>query len=82
MPKGRVIEDPELREYAERIGKKEYNRVYKNLWSYATYNKNTRYSLEKYENSPETLEKIKEKYKNGVPLKEIEQMVMGANKCS
>ena len=71
----RIIKDEELREYQERIGVEQYRDLY-----LCEANKvrrlmksNTRYSGKHYVNSPEKLNAIKQKYKNGVTQEIIEE---------
>ncbi len=58
------INDPELEEYKKIIGKEEFKKQYKKLYQEGKRIK--RFSGKNYENSPEKLNQIKEKYKNGV----------------
>jgi hypothetical protein len=62
----RIIKDKELREYFELIGKSEYKRQYSALYNQAKYHPNSRNSGRRYQNSPQKIKDIKEKYKNGV----------------
>lgn len=62
----KVIKDPELREYQERQGSEQYRLEYAALYLSARHTKNKRYSGKVYQNTPEKLQAIKEKYKNGV----------------
>ena len=57
--------DKELKEYCDRIGRKEYRKEYCRLYSEAKQHKE-RYSKLEYKNSKEKINQIKEKYKNGV----------------
>lgn len=57
--------DKELKEYMNKIGRKEYIKEYHRLYSEAKQHKE-RYSKLEYENSKERINQIKEKYKNGV----------------
>ena len=75
MPKR--ISDPELAEYHDRIGAEEYKKQYTSLYEKTKYNRkyNRRYSGRKYVNSDSKIQALKEKYKNGVPEKEINKML-------
>lgn len=66
----RKIEDDELREYQQEIGQKEYKKFQMNYCNTSARirNYNLRASGKHYENSEEKLERIKEKYKNGVTM--------------
>lgn len=57
-----------LEEYKEFIGKEEYLKQYHKIYSNTAYSSKVdkRYSELKYTNSKQHLNKIKEKYKNGV----------------
>lgn len=66
------MKDKELEEYKQKIGEKEYQRQYWNLYQVAYYRPTTRFSHKQYENSEQRLNEIKEKYKNGVPVEVIE----------
>lgn len=72
MPK--VIKDQELAEYQKSIGAKKYREEYIKLYQRGRKCL-TRFSGEKYENSPEKLKQIKEKYKNGVSKNIINNML-------
>lgn len=73
MSKGAWEKDPELLAYRDTIGANEYNRQYKRL--YVNTNKSDkRYSGRKYENTEEKLLQLREKYRNGVTLKDIKEM--------
>lgn len=65
--------DDELKTYRKLIGSKEYQRQYYQLYSESRRNK--RYSENEYENSPEKLNRIKTKYKNGVSKQMINEML-------
>ena len=74
---GRKIKDEELRDYQERIGDEQYRALYlyeMNKVRRLTKN-NVRYSGKDYVNSEEKLNDIKEKYKNGVTIEDITEMV-------
>lgn len=51
----------------------QYHRVYSRTWQ--RVKNNTRVSNKKYENSPDRLEEIKNKYKNGVTVEHIKAML-------
>lgn len=53
--------------------RKEYHRVY--TWTQQRYRNNIRASGKKYINSPEKIQEIKNKYKNGVTVETIKQML-------
>lgn len=53
--------------------RKIYNKVY--CWTRQRYRNNIRASGKKYINPPEKIQAIKEKYKNGVTVKHINQMI-------
>ena len=46
-------------------------------WKRKNYAVSLRYSGRRYKNTPDTLEAIREKYKNGIPSGTIERMVSG-----
>lgn len=71
------IEDEELREYQLKIGQKEYRKFQMNYCNKSARirNYNLRASGKHYENSEEKLEQIKEKYKNGVTMDNLEEFV-------
>ena len=71
----RRIKDEELREYQEKIGRDKYRKQYHLLYQRTKEAGNKRYSGEHYENTPEKLNRIKEKYKNGVSQEMINQML-------
>lgn len=66
------IKDRELREYQKRIGAEEYRRQYQSLYLQTKYKK--RYSNKVYENSPEKIKAMKEKYKNGITNDILEEI--------
>lgn len=68
--------DKELKAYRKLIGVKEYEMQYHRLYSEAKQHKE-RYSGLEYTNSPERLQKIKEKYKDGVSLEILNSMFSG-----
>lgn len=75
--RGRKISDAELREWQLEIGQKEYRRIltYVCNRSARIRDNDLRASGKHYENTPEKLEAIKEKYRNGVTddiMKEFE----------
>ena len=75
--RGKKISDEELMEYQMEIGQKEYRRIlsYTCNRSACIRDNDLRASREHYENTPEKLEAIKEKYRNGVTddiMKEFE----------
>lgn len=71
------IEDNELREYQHEIGQKEYKKLQMNYCNKSTRirNYNLRASRQRYENSEERLEQIKEKYKNGITMDILKEFV-------
>ena len=66
--------DEELEEYKNLIGKDNYKQEYNRLYIFAKQTK-TRYSKMKYENDENKLKEIKEKYKNGVNINDINEML-------
>lgn len=66
--------DDELKSYRKLIGDKEYNKQYIVLYHQSKYQEG-RFSGKKYENSPEKIKRLKEKYKNGVSKEIINKMV-------
>lgn len=68
------IVDRELRAYAKRIGRKEYERQYSQLYQEAKQHK-ARYSGLSYSNSSDRLKAIREKYKNGISKDTINNML-------
>ena len=75
--RGPKISDKELREYQLEIGQKEYKRIQSYVFqrSARIRDNDLRASGKHYENTPEKLEAIKEKYRNGVTadiMKEFE----------
>lgn len=66
--------DRELTEYRELIGKEGYRKQYTFLYNEAM-TKKSRFSKKDYENTPEKLKQIKEKYKNGVSKETINEML-------
>lgn len=75
--RGRKISDEELRAYQLEIGQKEYKRILTYVCNRSTRirDNDLRASGKHYENTPEKLEAIKEKYRNGVTsdiMKEFE----------
>ena len=71
---GKHEKDPELLAYKNRIGSEEYNRQYHQLYDEAKQKK-SRYSGQVYDNSPDKLKALREKYKNGVSDKTIREML-------
>ena len=71
----RKINDSELDQYAEKIGRENYRNEYNMLYQRTMQAGNRRFSGKKYENSPEKLKQLKEKYKNGISLKTINEML-------
>ena len=71
----RKINDSELDQYAEKIGRENYRNEYHMLYQRTMQAKKKRFSGKKYENSPEKLKQLKEKYKNGISLKIINEML-------
>lgn len=72
MSKGKKLDD-ELESYKQKIGRENFKNLY--IRVYAKTHSNKRFSGRKYENSPEKLAAIKEKYKNGVSKSIIEEML-------
>ena len=66
------VSDYELRRYQKQIGAEEYRRQYQSLYLQTKYKK--RYSGKVYENSPEKIKAIKEKYKNGITNDILEEI--------
>ena len=62
----KVIKDTELREYQDNIGAEAYRQQYQALYLSAKNHQNKRASGRKYQNTPEKLQRIKDKYKSGV----------------
>ena len=69
------VSDYELRRYQKQIGAEEYRKQYQSLYLQAKYTKEKRYSGRVYENSPEKLQAIKEKYKNGITNEILEEII-------
>ena len=71
------IKDEELREYQHEIGRKEYKKLQTNYCAKSARirNYNLRASGKHYENSEEKLERIKEKYKNGVTMDILNEFI-------
>lgn len=67
--------DPDFEILVQEMGKKNFRRLYNTLYTGSRYHAKTnkRASGKTYENSPEKLQAIKEKYKNGIPEGEIEK---------
>ncbi len=72
--RGKPIEDLELAAYAEEIGHKEYRRQYHALYCQVR-SKTKTYSGKPGNKTKEQLEAIKNKYKNGVTMDQIKEMV-------
>jgi hypothetical protein len=75
--RGKKISDEELMEFQLEIGQKEYKRIQSSVCyrSKRILDNDLRASGKHYENTPEKLEAIKEKYRNGVTddiMKEFE----------
>lgn len=68
------MDDKELRDYRELIGKVEFRRQYQRLYQEAIQCPK-RYSEKEYTNSPEKLKAIREKYKKGVTDKTVKDML-------
>lgn len=71
----RKINDSELDQYAEKIGRENYRDEYRMLYRRTMQRGNRRFSGKHYENSPEKIKQPKEKYKNGISLKTINEML-------
>lgn len=69
-----LMDDKELRDYRELVGKVEFKRQYQCLYQEARQCPK-RYSGEEYKNSPEKLKAIREKYKKGVTDKTVKNML-------
>lgn len=71
------IKDEELREYQRQIGPKEYKKLQMNYCNKSSRirNYNLRASRQRYDNSKEKLERIKEKYKNGVTMDILKEFI-------
>ena len=72
--RGRRIADPELAAYAEAIGPEVYREEYKRLYHQVQVRSRT-YSGKPGNKSKAELEAIKQKYKNGVTMDQIKEMV-------
>lgn len=70
----RLDKNDELLLYRKRVGDAEYRRQYETLYRFARQSKR-RHSGNDYSNSKERLQSLKEKYKNGVSLDTIKEMV-------
>ena len=66
--------DKELSEYRKKIGSVEYKKQYSALYQQTRQQKG-RYSKLEYENSPERLNQIREKYKNGVTKEILDELL-------
>lgn len=66
--------DQELINYKNQIGYKKYDNEYKALYNFARDSKH-RYSKQNYVNDDSKLKSIKEKYKNGVTIDIINNML-------
>lgn len=66
--------DKELTAFRHNIGNAAYRRQYETLYRFAEQSKH-RYSNIDYEKTPEELKAIKEKYKNGISKKIIDEML-------
>jgi hypothetical protein len=71
--RGKPIEDLELAAYAEKIGHEEYRRQYTALYT-QTRSKKT-FKGRTGNKTKEQLESIKNKYRNGVTMDQIKEMV-------
>lgn len=67
--------DKELLAYRDIVGEEQFRIEYHRLYSEPRNTPDKRYSGKKYENSPEKLKAIKEKYKNGVTEEHIKEML-------
>lgn len=70
----RVRYTDEQKDYIALIGPKEYKRKYARLYTQAKYTSNSRYSGRRYDNPPEKITEMKEKYKNGVTREILDEM--------
>ena len=68
------VMDKELEEYKKSVGKDNYQREYNRLYLFAKQSK-ARFSKKEYENDKDKLNDIKEKYKNGVNMNHINEML-------
>ena len=71
----RKIGDSELDEYAKRIGRDNFRKEYHMIYQRTMHRKKKRHSGKDYENDESKLNAIKEKYKHGVSLKDINEML-------
>jgi hypothetical protein len=71
----RKINDAELNEYREKIGIENYKREYHLLYQRTMEAGNKRFSGKHYKNDKSKISELKEKYKNGISLKDINQML-------
>lgn len=69
----RVRYTDEQKDYIALIGPKEYKREYARLYTQARTS-NSRYSGRRYDNPPEKITEMKEKYKNGVTREILDEM--------
>lgn len=68
------IKDKELREYQKQIGREEYGKMYRKLYTKAVRSPDKRFSGKKYVNNKDRLKAIKEKYKNGITNEILEEI--------
>lgn len=66
--------DPIFEKMREEMGAAEFKKLYNNLYN-TTRESRSRYSGDRYENSPEKLQAIKEKYKNGVTKELLDEFI-------
>ena len=71
--RGRKIPDPEIAAYARQIGSKAYHEQYCHLVQQARTKKT--YSGKESHRSKEEISAIKNKYRNGVTMEHIKEMV-------
>lgn len=69
------VRDPELIAYRHQVGTKEYKREYYALRNKVLQSPHLNQHKQKSTRTRADLEKIKEKYRNGVPQEVINQMV-------
>lgn len=72
---GRKCCDPDLFELRERIGAEQYRDLYRSVYTKTRNHGNSRFSGKRYTNSKKRLSELREKYKNGVPDKVINEML-------
>ena len=71
----RKVGDSELNEYAERIGIENFRKEYHMIYQRTMQRKKKRYSGKNYENDKSKINEMKEKYKHGISLKDINEML-------